>query len=353
MAYRTKRYGYGSRRTRRKYRRRSRLRSRRSSVLQKCLNVYHNPFSRSTYDCRLPDGENQLSRGYRFQHVKELNPGSTGSYIEVFLFPGYVAYAAVRTESSSEPTITHVVGAKGLVDMQLSNNGTTSNNSLQRIDFAHSTKEIDQWRLVSLGAQFALVNNADENDGWWEACRLQLAGDNGPSIVLEDGQDATGRMDPNGGIKRGFVVPHIPEQSELTDIAVQPSYCTGKLRDLHRYRFETTPVKNEYPNRRTMSPAAEATAIGTTYSNMSLPLFLDTTHDMIYIKIHGRQPATGSATKVVMHTAANYEVCHPRTIDAGGASLMTRPPFLNQAGWSREMRKRQRKIPAATIKRRL
>lgn len=160
-------------------------------------------------------------------------------------------------------------------------------------------------RLVSVGLRLTMINNSDQNEGYWEAARISVQ----PSDFVVD--TATGALryrltqptDPNlvgTGLSGSNPVPNITLSNHLT-------YQSGKLRDLETIQFKLNSVDNEHD----FAPIFEP---------VTADMFLDQSFDMILIKLHGRQQNTG-ATQLMYDAVCNQEVIYLE--DTSLARLMT------------------------------
>lgn len=358
MAYRRKRYGYGNRRTRRKYRRRFRRKMRRAlTQTQKALRVYHNPLSKATLDPRIPDGMNQLSRGYKFQEVREFAPADGTSEMEFIILPGLTCSMLFRQKIGTEMKFVDFITFPQFYGLECETNADNPPTNALTTKYK-GVKQFDWWRVVSQSAQFALINNADENDGWWEAVRVPLSQDIYPSVwakwtaTAAEGElyrfSATTTAPAGASANAETPCAVFPKFGQFSHICDHASYVTGKLRDIHRYRFDLRPVRNEHLNTKTdefvlNNDSAVLSGLGTKA--------VDYSYDAIVIKIHGRETSSGGvSTKLVGHCVSNFEVVHKESLNSVGHNAMSRSPFLPASAFSREIRKKQVRIGAATKK---
>jgi len=242
------------------------------------LSVYRNAFSTATTNPKIPDGKAFHSSGVRLQAVKEwVNDGTTT--MDFLLFPGLnngLIMAGANTANGrymmypSHGTFTEAGGV-------LTQNAETA---------------IDKWRLVSQALKVTLINNSDENDGWWEACRVQLSNSTniGPDPVA-------------GGIAVGTdgaatELPGIDVQRQMVE---NPTYVTGKLRDIHRHVFQLMPQGNDH----------DFNELGVVLENNKADLrsLWDQGFDAIYLRIHGRT-GVESPTRIMTHVVSNQEVVY-------------------------------------------
>lgn len=242
------------------------------------LAVYRNAFSTATTNPKIPDGKAYHSSGVRLQAVKEwINDGTTT--MDFLVFPGLnngLIMAKANTTNGrymAYPNHAMFTGSGSLF--------TQSPDGL-----------IDKWRVVSQALKITLINNSDENDGWWEAIRVQLSATN--PIKLDS---------VAGGVVVGTDSP--PEELPGVDVERQmvenPTYVSGKLRDIHRHIFQLAPQGADHDFIE-LTPGVD--------NELDTKLGLvDRNFDAIYIRIHGRT-GTESPTRIMTHMVSNQEVVY-------------------------------------------
>ena len=160
-------------------------------------------------------------------------------------------------------------------------------------------------RIVSAGLRLTMINNSDQNEGYWEAARISVQ----PSDFTVDTTTgalrykATQPTDPTlvgTGLAGSNPVPNIVLSNHQT-------YQSGKLRDLENVQFKLNSIDNEHD----FTPIFEP---------ITADMFLDQTFDMILIKLHGRQQNTGP-TQLMYDAVSNQEVIYIE--DTSLARLMT------------------------------
>jgi hypothetical protein len=160
------------------------------------------------------------------------------------------------------------------------------------------TTAISKWRIVSQGLKLTLVNNSDENDGWWEAIRLTINGTD--RRITKD----TGALGDTPG-SPGFT--NISEELlNPTNMVEQPTYTTGKLRDIHRHLFVLRPEGSEHEFQTLRGDFRAQT-------DDSLDTVFDKSFDVIVIKVHARKLAAGATegqTRLMTHVVCNQEIIY-------------------------------------------
>lgn len=243
------------------------------------LAVYRNAFSTATTNPKIPDGKAYHSSGVRLQAVKEFINDTT-STMDFLLFPG-LNNGLIMAKANQDNGRYMPYASHGVLD------GTAPGPYTQNSETA-----IDKWRVVSQALKITLINNSDENDGWWEAARVQLS--NSTPIIVDP--VATGNL---VGTSTDLVtLPGVDVERQMVE---NPTYVTGKLRDIHRHIFQLMPqgADHDFSELR-----------GTTDGSQESALALwDQNFDAIYIRIHGRTGAE-SPTRVMCHVVSNQEVVY-------------------------------------------
>jgi hypothetical protein len=157
---------------------------------------------------------------------------------------------------------------------------------------------IKQVRLISTALRLSMLNNADQNDGYWEAARIP--------VNLSDWSLAVPGGDAYLTGSPGAI------DSLFTDLSNHTTYQTGKLRDLHRMQFKLDSFTHEHP----------FTSVKSVLTNVSADVdqMFDQTFDIVLLKIYGRTE-TGSPTTLHVQVASNQEVIYKENTSLG--RLMT------------------------------
>jgi len=255
----------------------------RKSPITRHLAVYHNAFSTASTGAKIPDGKSYHSTGIRLQAVKEFTANTNGT-MDFLIFPG----------------INNGMVAAGVTDNDASwGMPYTSHCVLDTdADFPAQADEtrILRWRIVSQACKFTLTNNSDENDGWWEAIRVQTHGTSaeGFALVLHgDGRTVIGPA--TTGQIPGITLGSFPNFVE------HPTYVTGKLRDIHRETFDLMPQGADHDFQR-LEPGMYPPALIEAFSDSE-------NYDAVIVRIHGRG-GTGTPTRVMAHMVSNQEVLY-------------------------------------------
>lgn len=244
------------------------------------LAVYFNPFSPASSTPRIPDNKVYSSCGIKLQAVTEFSNDNTAP-MEFILFPGLNNCLCSNS----------VIGGSG----PLSGNMPFTNHAgviLTGTDYNQPpATAIHKWRMVSCGMKMTLINNSDENDGWFEAIRVQGSDTSGFSLSV------LGTNYIIGGAGGGF--PAI--NSGITNLPEHPTYITGKLRDIHKYEFILNPqgADHEFEIAPRVMTAETATEFMLDNENF----------DMIFLRVWGRAGAS-TPTRLMCHVVANQELVY-------------------------------------------
>lgn len=215
----------------RSYRRRSSRPSRRygrnyPSPHYKHLKIYNDPFFPANNAPKIPDGKTVQSIGYANRATYQVNV--TQPVTNILLFPGIDSCAYVLE--------TDTAGTQNLKIMHLSDKNSFVSNATAASDQSFEQPQesaIHRWRNVSLGMHISLTNNAEENDGWWEACRFGTTSDARDYIIATQPDKVN-------------IVPFLAANMTSSEMAKLPSYVNGDLRDIKFGQFSCRPEGNEH-----------------------------------------------------------------------------------------------------------
>lgn len=225
---------------------------------------------------------------------------------------------------------------------------------------------IDKWRLVSCGLKISCVNNAASNAGWYEAARITIP-KNGQEWALQPqpwgpffASAVQNTNDPNAGEEKGlqawtektalyvtskytfldsFLNPgglprpqsrppglkgwpsRLPYVDSASDMENNPTYTSGKLRDMHKIMFKLRPLTDEHEYKDVPTKfarhdggnnwpfgtpiEAESRADLTPYLSNNASSLVDDVFDAIHIKIHAED-----GVRLLIHYVANQELVY-------------------------------------------
>ena len=245
-----------------------------------------NPFSMKLKAPKLLDGEVKYTAGIKLRATGEIVCSSTQN-TNVILFPGLTNVICYCTEPS------------GLDDSAdpLESPLTDPVNIDQTI-FRHHISTVEDRRSVRLarltgaGVRFFLTNSAEEDDGYWEACRLTAHNYDGNLFFKNDSSGAN------------FGAGLLKVLATDFDQVNNKTYQFGQLRDFHKYVFKLNSQDNDHK----FSPIS---SLNTTapLNNMATSLTDVNQWDMVFIKIRGRRNAA-SPSVLRFDSIANQEIVY-------------------------------------------
>lgn len=296
------------------------------------LMMVHDPFADTTSQPKIPDGKITTSLGLSAANVDELTSAEGVSTVHMLLYAGCNSCLAVTgvTAHNDVNRNFHVMGLSGQPVADWEDAATfvgdvvngTKMGAVQATGTQHAL-----WRVVSCGLQLKLLNAAEEDDGWWEAIRLNRDTDLS-DFGLTTSQSVAGRT----GIQtNGTLAPYrLIDGSGGGDITTRtiyddPSYSTGLLRDLDKVQFELHGRLDfhDFKVRKRSVYFDEATDLNfgavqdslgfTTGRDESYDLineWIDQSYDMIYVRLHTRIGGVNGAggSRLHTHVVSNQEV---------------------------------------------
>lgn len=250
-----------------------------------------NPFDKAAVGAKIPDAKSTVSAALRFQSVNEVAGESNKQELIVF-FPGLSNCVSYHKNLGTANDLTPIPAAAtdaGLFDSAPAPRADVASNVIS--NYSAPTTPIEKWRIVSAGLRVQLVNNADENDGWFEAIRIE-PGYTAPDLEnfkFRGLKDVTQKVLPvcyGGANDATNLYP--------TTWANHPTYVTGKLRDIHQYMWKLNSLQKDHDYMNALNDA-------------STPI-IDTNYDVVMIRVHTRDSTDSGSTKLVLHQCVNYEM---------------------------------------------
>lgn len=247
-----------------------------------------NPFSLAVKSPKIYDGEIKHTAGLKLRATGEIVCSSTLN-TNVIIFPGLtnvICYCSAPdgNDNSAGPftsPLTDPINIDGTIFKQ--HLSTESDRSVVRLA-----------RLTGAGARFFLTNSAEEDDGYWEACRVTNHTSTGDFFFKDD----TG-----GNLGAGV----LKALSTDFDLANNQTYQFGQLRDIHKYVFKLNSEDDDHK----FSPVNGLNTSQVTSNRTNALADLDQ-WDMIFIKIRGRRNAI-SPSVLRFDTVANQEIVYSET----------------------------------------
>ena len=307
------------------------------------LHVLHDPFSAATSQPKIPDGKVNDSLGFSTQAVREFRNEEGINTLHMLLFAGSNTGLIVKgLEDPNAATRGADYLALGFTDSGGCNWKEIADSppSPGDVILGGAPKTITplegyaMHRVVSCGMQLKLLNSVEEDDGWWEAVRVneQFATED---YQLDQVDAALGEQDSKGCvIPKGLL-------DKLTDrpLTNDPTYATGLLRDLERAQFELHGRLDYHDFRRRHASDdvafedldIEDPATGflpgefirfkeaSDNAREIVDQYIDPSYDMVYLRLHCRErpggPLTPTAQGSRLHTnvVSNQEIYYNST----------------------------------------
>jgi len=255
-----------------------------------------NPFSTTLKSPKLLDGEIKSTAALKLRATGEIACSPTLN-TNIILFPGLtniICYCTSPTgaDNTAAPDTTNVNIDSTIFKKHLS---TPSDRSVVRVA-----------RLTGAGVRFFLTNSAEEDDGYWEACRI---------TNHQAPLDFFFKNDSSGYMGQGAVKALALD----FDLANNATYQFGQLRDIHKYVFKLNSEDNEHKYSAVSGlNSSQDLGAGSTTALADIDQW-----DMVFIKVRGRRnPASPSVLR--FDSVANQEVVYAE--DSPLARLMDETP---------------------------
>lgn len=252
------------------------------------------PFSNRFNPPKIHDGKASMSSAIKLRMTGQTTlPTTTGGSVTLCLGPGlssnFYAVDGLPVLPYTTPIYQAHVGTQALRDT------------------------IKHIRLVGAAARFSLLNNADQNEGYWEAVRVPF---NFSDLDVRNSgtptDPVTGALNFAGSIT-----------SAGTDLSQHSTYQTGKLKDLHKYQFKLNSTSNEHPFT-DPSVIGNGDLVAQTAANIQRG-FIDETFDIVLVRVFGRNEAALPSV-IRYEIVSNQEVVFKENSQV--ARLMTRSHAL-------------------------
>jgi hypothetical protein len=266
------------------------------------------PFDSTLNQPKLFDGASKTSSGIKFRSSGNITLDPTGADNYVVLFPCYSQGVSWRTASATDYTYATPY--------------PSHMSSTDRIN-------IRQIRLVSSGLKLALMNNSDDNEGYWEAIRIPFeAFELGDTVapVVEDG------------------VVHLVSSRTFPNLSNYPTFQTGLLKELDRFLFKLNSTSSEHPYSLLTKPDAVVQSMTGTFTMLTPPELYDINYDVIVIRLVGRIDAVTPSVIRYQHVS-NQEIIYRQ--DTTMARLAT--PNVMLGSMPELLDKTQFTLPAVQI----
>lgn len=315
--------------------------------LMKQLAVLLNPFSGATEHPKIPDGAvtHSLSRRLRNNFSIDLGTNVNG-YTDIVISPSFGVACTVQNYIPKgfmdETPYTQVPNLYGFPGQTVGYNLFVETNGDKRV--RANNGEIVKQRLISQGARLSCFNSDNQNDGWFECCRLNIR-DSSSNYAFQPlsnsgvlvSASATETSAIGCGLDNSFHNGHLQNMA----LVEQPGYMTGLLKDIHKYDFSLCPSGNEieFKEQGTLTlnsdeidiPAPTTDDDGnevlsrigylkTSNTNVLSNRCVDRDFDAILIRIYGRHQES-NPSRILVEAIQNVEFVFSTSSDL--ASFMT------------------------------
>jgi hypothetical protein len=341
-----------------------------ASEVERQLSVFHDPFSRATRHPKIPDGTTPFSFGFSSSVVGELKNTTSSDEVHILLFAGQRSSMLVKSSNLSDTTSRgyHIPGYTDVGGVDWSALATSTGSEVVAVD---PVDKVGGWRVVSTGLQLKLISPSEEDDGWWEAVRLNEVFQPEQYFFTTVNDDTASGCNQYSGILAPNFFLSIPDDTDISTASLQdqPSYSSGMIRDLHNVQFQLN--GSLYKERWSKQTLGEHNVIvpssnPTTGTNKDQCLMsavdyetdgqtlvnqhIDQNYDMIYIRLHcrsnsGTSPFLGS--RFHYNCVTNQEYIYDK--DEKNSRFMTRTENLGPMGMDAHTQLRSLNQSAATL----
>lgn len=319
--------------------------------MSKFIRARKDPFDKFGQGAKIPDGKTNQSVGLRSTAAFEMTMSPT-EFSELLIAPGLyqsIIPCSANGAANADPlklALPTGPGVFGDIAIGEYEDAPPAGSFPKFTPLSTSTATYPhRWRLVSAGVRFSLLNNSDENEGWWECVRST----SNISDLQQD--DINGKLAsttvPAAGTTAaipGWLYTEAPflrkkgsTTAEAANITSENTYVAGRMRDMHQLTFTLNSISNDHDFVEMKDDIHD------------VQLHFDKSYDMLNFRFHPRPDGTATApstpSKLVCHVAYNYEIEYqPGTLLAKMAS----------AGWGgarNYMSKGDRMSPATVTRR--
>lgn len=291
-----------------------------------------NPFSTSVASARIPDGSASLSSSSRVSHSKRVN--CTGTTVCIALYPGFTNHVFIQGAGVGPANVPNNLADNALSpDLGLTSRYLTIAGSQGAREYITNVNAPSKFRIVSQGLRISLIENSENNDGWFEAIRIPAAYDASDFVVIPTATATNLTVSPrNTGLIFGGNLGLAEEVDTHKEWSMNPTYITGKLRDINRHTFMLH-RENDYDfvdlgNENTMVTVDQNSAgYGTAYwerSAGSKVWWCDPNMDTVLIRCHSSSSGTSAGQNLHIHSVQHVEELFEP--DSELARYMTKPP---------------------------
>lgn len=199
-----------------------------------------NPFSTATLTPKVPDGQATMSTGCRTQSAQQFEMHASGALI--LLQPGVTCMATAAFQKNSLWDSLTWDNKDKMAKLKINQAPTSGQN----LTCTRGPLQPTQWRLVSSGARLTLINNRLDDDGWFEAIRVKR--NISSASVRVSNTPASAPAAYAAGTNDSLCVqaePGLFYPEITTNWPENPSYITGKLKDINKHLFYLQTQRND------------------------------------------------------------------------------------------------------------
>lgn len=282
--------------------------------------VIRNPFSTAVANAKIPDGSVALSTSCRYSVSTTVSDvdGSIDLLLTGGLYSGLTVLTSPAASTNKQNNFTFGTNSRVF----------TNTRSGEVNTITQSAGMPNQYRVVSQGLRISLINNSQDNDGWFEAIRCTPSNSNSDwGLVEAQGTPAEpltiapvlNRYEGSGSVDSSLF------NITQTNWAMNPSYIAGKARDLSKHNFILHRQENnnfiEIPQ--VCDLVTEAPVASPTFSprpftaaNDMSPWWVDKQMDSILIRIRANAAGTTNGNIVLhLHMVQHVEECYDERSD--------------------------------------
>lgn len=193
--------------------------------------VIARPFSSATSQPKIPDGKMATSLSRRQQKVFELTNEEDGDdkvYILMYASEGVACTVFGAGVPSQYQGFVNQTSQRQMADP-----------NADGVSFLNNESGVAQWRTVSQGLKLKLINNNEENDGYWEAIRIPLEKRTTAMSLVSLSGETTGTT-PHYTRALGLFFDlgyKTYLDNHLGAMVESPGYESGLLRDIDKKEF--------------------------------------------------------------------------------------------------------------------
>ncbi len=274
---------------------------------------YLNAFNKHQH-AKIGDGSVTSSLPEPRRSTATADTGTNDGVLHIVMYPGIEAGVVWRNTADvtagNKPNIMDYPGSYALGPNNFSAVALAAGEKAAPV-----TTNILKWRIVSQGLRATLLNPDETNDGWFEAIRSNSYTSAGNFALDGSSQDGEIRVVPSQVLFAGLTT--------LSNLAEEPSYVTGALKNLHDIQFDQSQnsQSHDYNNIRgqynvvhdtgTLYPddinrAEWPLSAGEDDNHELLNRHIDLNRDFLYLRIYGGV----AGSKILLELATNFELVY-------------------------------------------